>query len=496
VSGTPRSSEPSTSEVEHTRQPARDERRRLPVGLFVIVGLLLGIALGVFCSYWLPWIAPRFARHLEPNAPVATSGSAESCPEDTQGYAHTESAHAHAGHNDETSLSLTEHGRKNANLELATVELRDFERTIAVPATIVGREGRSEIAVSAPMTGIVTRVYPIRGESVAAGSPLFDLRLTHEDLVEKQASLLRMLEEMDVVKNELTRLERVTASGAVAGKTLLDRKYEQQKTEAAIRAEMQALLLHGLTPEQIVQIKEDRELLAKLTITAPTHSDSHAGGVHGDYLQVARLSTRLGEHVTTGTQLVALTDHCELYIEGKAFEHDAETLNRAAEQGLSVTALIETNSAEKQEIQNLKILYIENQIDLDSLALRFYVSLPNKLVRDEKLADGHRFIGWKYRPGQRVELLVPVERWENKIVLPIESVVQEGLDFFVYQQFADHFDRKPVHVVYRDQRWAVIGSDGTLFPGDVIAARGAYQLHLALKNKAGGGADPHAGHHH
>ena len=34
------------------------------------------------------------------------------------------------------------------------------------------------------------------------------------------------------------------------------------------------------------------------------------------------------------------------------------------------------------------------------------------------------------------------------------------------------------------------------FPGDVVAARGAYQMHLALKNQAGGGVDPHAGHSH
>jgi hypothetical protein len=35
-----------------------------------------------------------------------------------------------------------------------------------------------------------------------------------------------------------------------------------------------------------------------------------------------------------------------------------------------------------------------------------------------------------------------------------------------------------------------------LFPDDVVAGEGAYQIHLALKNKAGGGIDPHAGHQH
>jgi len=42
----------------------------------------------------------------------------------------------------------------------------------------------------------------------------------------------------------------------------------------------------------------------------------------------------------------------------------------------------------------------------------------------------------------------------------------------------------------------VIERDGTLSPGDRVAAGGAYAIHLALKGKAGGGPDPHAGHQH
>ena len=81
-------------------------------------------------------------------------------------------------------------------------------------------------------------------------------------------------------------------------------------------------------------------------------------------------------------------------------------------------------------------------------------------------------------------------------MLPVDAVVNEGAESFVFQQNGDRFDRKPVHVEYRDQRWVVIENDGTLFPGDVVATAGAYLMHLALKNKAGGGVDPHAGHNH
>jgi hypothetical protein len=51
-------------------------------------------------------------------------------------------------------------------------------------------------------------------------------------------------------------------------------------------------------------------------------------------------------------------------------------------------------------------------------------------------------------------------------------------------------------VKYRDQKYVVIESDGAIFPGDVVALRSAHQMQMAIKNKSGAGADPHAGHNH
>ncbi len=53
-----------------------------------------------------------------------------------------------------------------------------------------------------------------------------------------------------------------------------------------------------------------------------------------------------------------------------------------------------------------------------------------------------------------------------------------------------------MHVQYKDPAWVVIANDGGVFPGDSVAVSGAKQLLLALKNKSGGGIDPHAGHNH
>ncbi|MFZ5831892.1 MAG: efflux RND transporter periplasmic adaptor subunit [Planctomycetota bacterium] len=462
--------------------------------------VLAAVGLGAWMTrqWWAPPVVRALASTLADDAEGGMAGA--SLNEASEVGHDREAGAGEAAHQHEaaatTEIRLSDTAQRNVGLTLAAVETRAFERTVSIPAVVTDRPGRSQIVVSAPMTGVVTRIYPIRGESVRPEDPLFDLRLTHEDLVQKQSELLRAVEELEVIRREVARLEEVTASGAVAGKTLLDRKYEEQKLEAAVRAEKQALLLHGLNDAQIEGIVGERQLLKELTVFAPKPADCEQCTAHDDYLEVAELAVSPGQQVTAGTHLGTLSDHCELYIEGRAFEQDAAALTRAATDKAELTALVSGADSGARELSGLQILYVENEVERDSRALRFYVRLPNVVVRNETTPDGHRFIGWRYKPGQRVDLLVPVEQWKDRIVLPVDAVVQDGVEWFVYQQLGGRFVRRPVHVEHRDARWAVVANDGSLFPGDQVAVQGAYQIHLALKNQSGGGVDPHAGHNH
>ena len=385
------------------------------------------------------------------------------------------------------SLHLSEQAEKNIDLKPLKIELRDFDRTITVPAMVTERPGRTRIKVSAPMTGIITRIYPISGEAVKPGDPIAEIRMTHEDLVATQSEFLRTVEELDVITREVARLEKVTSSGAVAGKALLERQYEQQKTEAMLHAQKQALMLHGLAQEQVDKIAETRKLLQAVTVYAPQPTDPATDAE--PMLQVTDVAVELGQQLNAGEAICVLSDHEELYIEGRAFEEDAPVLNEAANRKTPISALVQVAGKRPQTISDLKILYIENEVERESRALRFFVRLPNELVRNEQTDDGHRFVGWRYKPGQRVELLLPVETWKQRVVLPREAVVGDGVDWFVFQLDGDHYDRRPVHVEYHDQHWAVIGDETALAAGDVVAAVGAYQMHQAVKSQAAGPGD-------
>ncbi|MFO0902374.1 MAG: efflux RND transporter periplasmic adaptor subunit [Pirellulales bacterium] len=447
------------------------------------------VAAGVLYPYWLPEVRRLLSRD---NSLDGVSHPPETAHSDT---AHEHEGHDHAGHSESTSLEMSEQARKNIGLRVAKVDLAPFTKTVSVPGMVAERPGRSTILVTAPMTGIVTKIYAIEGEALEPGRKLFDLRLTHEELVQSQAELLQTAEELDVTAREIKRIERLTENGGLAGKQLLERQYERQKLEAVLHSKREALLLHGLTESQIDTILKKRELLKELSVVAPPSTDEE-GHPKNTSFQVQNLKAAPGQHVNAGDTLVNLANHAELYIQGEAFERDVAAISRAADANANVSATLESEGGRPELVPNLKILYLASRIDPDTRTLDFFVTLPNQLQRDAKLPDGHRFIAWRFRPGQRVQLQIPIETLENRLVLPVEAVAQDGAETFVFTPNGDHLDRRTVHVEYRDTQWAVIANDGSLFAGESVAISSAQQLQLALKNKAGGGIDPHAGHNH
>lgn len=479
---------------------------------------VLVVAFGVVLAVKLRWSRSEMSNAAS-STETAEPGGHEIAAEGEQ-----DEHEDHAGHDEASSLRLSPQARRNIGLRVGKVELTSFQRTITVPAVVAERPGRTKVRVTAPLTGVITDVFAVSGQAVQPGDTLFVLRLTHEDLVQAQTEFLKTLEALDVENREIERLEKMT-QGAVAGKVILERKYEKQKLEGLLKAQREALLLHGLSAQQVDEIAQRRRLLQELRIVATdVHRETDAEHLRRHHTSVVGVSSRLGpgaggssspgelgesdllvlqelhvsngDFVQAGGALATFYDLQKLYIEGRAFEQDAGEIAEAARQGRQVSALPEDTGERVKPITGLDIAYLANQVETESRALHFYVDLPNRVIRDTSTPDGRRFLTWRFKPGQRMRLRVPVETWPDQIVLPVEAIADEGAETYVFVQNGDHFDRQPVHLIDRDQTRAVVANDGSIFPGDTVALNSAHQLQMALKNKAGGGVDPHAGHSH
>lgn len=504
--------------------------RRVSVG-WLIAGLAAVLAVAAWASadsWWPPTKKWLIARLQEPDAAVEEDAGKED-------------DHAHG--RDDDSIEISRQARENIGLETGEVKLRkSYPRRITVPAVVVERSGKTRFKIAAPMTGVVTGIYVVRGEAVRSGDLLFKVRLTHEDLVQAQTDFLRTLGQLDVEEQEIRRLKKIEG-GAVAGRVILEREYERDKLLAVRRAQSEALLLHGLSTEQVERIAQSRRLIREVKVIAPfVHRDS---SLHDESAEpppepaaltgttaepgedshqvieqryvVEDLPAHTGEVVKAGQPLCVLADYSRLYVEGHAFEQDAGQLHEAARREWGVTAMPEITTVSRTrndpakktskitekpnpqagtKIEDLKIVYVANEVDRRSRALHFYVELPNEPAGESKTADGREFITWRYKPGQRMQLRVPVEMFQDVIVLPVDAVAEEGAEFYVFVQSGGRFQRRPVHVMHRDQFEAVIAYDGSLYPGDVVAVNSAHQLLLALKKKAGEGGGGHGHAHH
>jgi multidrug efflux pump subunit AcrA (membrane-fusion protein) len=101
---------------------------------------------------------------------------------------------------------------------------------------------------------------------------------------------------------------------------------------------------------------------------------------------------------------------------------------------------------------------------------------------------------WRFRPGQKVRILVRVEQIDNVFVLPADAITREGPEAFVFSQNVNTFERKSVRVLLQDRQHAVIANDGSLVPGTYVVQSAAAQLNRMLK--AGSSGVPKGFHIH
>ena len=198
----------------------------------------------------------------------------------------------------------------------------------------------------------------------------------------------------------------------------------------------------------------------------------------------------LGQQVQAGQLLAKLSNHQALFVVGHAFKQEAAFLERAAAERRPITVeFAEDNDTDWPELdQVLEIRHLSNAIDPMSRTFDVFIPLANQSRGYTK--DGESFLVWRFRPGQRARLHVPVEQYQDIFVLPAAAVVREGPEAFVFRQNGDLFDRRPVQIVHEDRRVAVIANDGSVTPGMYLAQSAAASLNRVLKAQQAGGEQP------
>src|SRR5262249_47555758 len=155
------------------------------------------------------------------------------------------------------------------------------------------------------------------------------------------------------------------------------------------------------------------------------------------------LKVQLGEHAQAGQVLCTLANHHALSIEGRAFKHEVPLIEQAVQHGWPVPTEIAEAASTWAALDPRRTLSLGNCVSPASQTAPVYLPIVNQYR--EHQSEGRTFRVWRFRPGQRVRLEVPVEQFERVFVVPADAVVRDGAESYVFRQNGDAFDRKPVH---------------------------------------------------
>lgn len=436
----------------------------------------------------------------------------------------------HDGHEEDDHVALTKQAFENLELQLAFPTRGDYWKSALVPGKVVEIPGRSDLTASTPVAGVIESVNVVPGETVSLQEPLFEISLTDEALLAAQAKFLETLTQQEVAEQEIQRLSPLIDSGAVPGSKKRELEYEAKQLAAKQTTTLQELRGRGMPELQIDELRRNRTLASTLAIFAPKFArEAQRLGDSPSGYSIENLLVHPGKSVVRGESLCTVAYHQKLYVEGTAFEVDLPVLQRIANEGwkIDMEPIVDAhgNTHTGSKPLQLSLLRVDNHVDETTQTVRFFLELPNQ-VTQTLTKEGRQFEQWKFRPGQRLHLRLPVQRWENQITLPADAVVIDGpnalvfaehhheeesdgsvtsedsgihVDTDIHEQDSEHdvfveLEPVPVHLLHRDDKAVVIADDGQLHDDARIALNSAYKLYLALKMQAGGGGGHH--HHH
>lgn len=381
---------------------------------------------------------------------------------------------------------LSEQAQKNLRLTARPLKAEAYWKTISVPGMVIDRPGYSDRGVVAPVTGVVSRIHKFAGNTAQPGDVLFTLKLLSESLHLTQTDLFKATQDIRLAEAQKKRL--TASAGAVAEARVIEVENQITRLQVAVKAYRQELINRGLPHEQIDNVAEGK-FVNEIAIVVPTRPVQQATAstarTEPQPFEVQEVKVELGQQVQAGQTLCLLANHRLLAIEGRAFRDELPFLERVVKEGwpIEVDFGEESDQEWPPHGQTFNVFYVANSIDPDNRTFRFLMALDNQSRVVEN--DGKSFTLWRFRPGQRVRLLVRVEKLENVFVLPAEAVAREGAEAYVFRQNGDIFDRKPVQVVYQDREYVVIANDGSVPPGIYIAQTGAAQLNRMIKSQSG-----------
>lgn len=169
---------------------------------------------------------------------------------------------------------------------------------------------------------------------------------------------------------------------------------------------------------------------------------------------VAERNITLGSTAESNKTLFRIVDISSVIIEGEVFESDVPKIKQGQDARIRVDAYAD-------RVLNGQVTYIANELDPIKRTLSLWVSVEN----EEEIL----------KPEYFAKLSLVIEQSKDAITVPIEAVIDDGAEKFVFVKNGNRFVRQDVATGINNDRFVEI-TDG-LYPGDQVVTDGNRQIY-------------------
>jgi Cu(I)/Ag(I) efflux system membrane fusion protein len=337
-----------------------------------------------------------------------------------------EAAEAH--HENETTVTLTEHQRFHTRLETAEVN----ESSVPIPLTLPGKvmlNERRRAQITARLAGRVEKVSAFAGDRVAAGQTL--AQIFSQEFLAIQMEYLQALERTQRFGNE--------SNDQATAKTIL--LSARSKLEVA-----------GMSEADLRQLETAKEPLSDLPVRAP----------FGGAMLAAEVVQ--GQFVELGAHLFEIADLSTLWILADIYEQDLPRVHKGMKAQVEVTPY-------PREMFAATLTEIFGVIDAQTRTVkaRLEVQNPQGKLKPEMFASVH----------------LTTELGGSTIKVPASAILGETEKHFVFVALNDStFEKREVRTGV-ETREIVEVLDG-LATGERIVTRGGFFLKSELAKETFG----------
>ena len=300
------------------------------------------------------------------------------------------------GQPQETEVTISAGELDRLHLRFAKVTQGTVRVEVRVPGT-VQPNAYKQVHV-APLTGgIVIQVVAELGQTVKRGQAL--AQIFSRDLVEAQTMYVSTNVELEAEHKKLVRTQELVRLGAASRQELEEIEANHQVHAAHVEEARKRLLLLGLDERQVADVAAGRQANTNVEIPSPLD------GV------VTSRNVNLGQVITSGQDLLTVTDLSSVWIEANLLENDFGAVRVGSQ------ATIMTPAYAGREYRGV-VSYIDPQVDPQTRTAKVRVAVDNP--------------GFALRLGMYMDVLFTSPAGGTVPVVPKQAIQSIGSTNVVY----------------------------------------------------------------